>query len=412
MIPNVLELGPLPIRSFGLMVALALFVGAIRLALSFKRYSIDPQLAERYVTAAGISGLLGARLWHIAENWSELRHDLLGALFASAGFTFYGGFIIASIVLYVMARRDGVGIARFCDSLGPALALGYAVGRLGCQLSGDGDYGSISDGFWGMSYSSGVVPTPPGIRVYPTPLFESAISLVIVWILLLVERSETILVKPLQRFGLYLSLISLERISVEVFRINPDVIGALSEAQVIGLILFSIGIVFIVVTPKFIRPLAMLIVIAPILTGCGVIKERPKDKPSGVDVVGKPMSSDQAKEVLSTVGGNFAYGSGLGDAALNVGTAVVFPPYALYLVGNAVLSLSGYEPVTISSLLPEEDGKKWSSTYDSLVSGPGKVVAAMAGHEYRSQEVADQRLSAVFKDINKETDQASLKREQ
>jgi hypothetical protein len=263
-----------------------------------------------------------------------------------------------------------------------------------------------------MSYSSGVVPTPPGIRVYPTPLFESAISLVIVWILLLVERSETILVKPLQRFGLYLSLISLERISVEVFRINPDMIGALSEAQVIGLILFSIGIVFIVITPRFIRPLAMLMVIAPIFTGCGVIKERPKDKPSGVDVVGKPMSSDQAKEVLSTVGGNFAYGSGLGDAALNVGTAVVFPPYALYLVGNAVLSLSGYEPVTISSLLPEEDGKKWTSTYDSLVSGPGKVVAAMAGHEYRSQEVADQRLSAVFKDINKETDQASLKREQ
>jgi hypothetical protein len=113
------------------------------------------------------------------------------------------------------------------------------------------------------------------------------------------------------------------------------------------------------------------------------------------------MSSDQAKEVLSTVGGNFAYGSGLGDAALNVGTAVVFPPYALYLVGNAVLSLSGYEPVTIASLLPEEDGKKWSNTYDSLVSGPGKVVAAVAGREYRSQEVADQRLGAVLSDINK-----------
>jgi phosphatidylglycerol:prolipoprotein diacylglycerol transferase len=411
MIPNVIELGPLPIRSFGLMVALALFVGAARLALSFARYGIDPRLAERYVTAAGISGLLGARLWHIGENWRELRHDLFGALFASAGFTFYGGFIIAAIFLSLMARRDGTSIARFCDAAGPALALGYAVGRLGCQLSGDGDYGSLSSGFWGMSYSTGVVPTPPGIRVYPTPLFESALSLLIVWVLLFVERSKTILVKPLQRFGLYLALISIERMVVEIFRINPDVLGKFSEAQIIGAALFMIGVLFISPLRNLFRPLSVVVIILPGLIGCGVVHERPKDKPSGLDVVGKPMSSDQAKEVLSTVGGNFAYGSGLGDAALNVGTAVVFPPYALYLVGNAVLSLSGYEPVTVASLLPEEDGKKWSSTYDSLVSGPGKVVAAVAGREYRSQEVADQRLGAVLSDINKKASDVDSKGE-
>jgi hypothetical protein len=134
-------------------------------------------------------------------------------------------------------------------------------------------------------------------------------------------------------------------------------------------------------------------------SACGLIKERPADKPSGLDVVGKPMTSEQAKEVLGTVGGNFAYGSGLGDAALNIGTAVVFPPYAFYLLSNAVLSVSGYEPITISSLLPEEDGKQWSRTYDKVVSGPGRVVAAVAGHEYRSQEVADERLSAVLQKI-------------
>jgi phosphatidylglycerol:prolipoprotein diacylglycerol transferase len=245
MIPNVLELGPIPIRSFGLMVALALFAGAVRLAKSFERYGIDPRFAERYVTAAGVSGLLGARVWYLLENWSMVRHDFFGALFASAGFTFYGGFIIASAVLYIMARRDGVGVARFCDALGPALALGYAVGRLGCQLSGDGDYGSATSGFWGMSYATGVVPTPPGMRVYPTPLFESALALAILWVLSWVERSKTALVKPLQRFGLYLSLISLERITVEVFRINPEVLGGLSEAQVIGACLALLGLLFI-----------------------------------------------------------------------------------------------------------------------------------------------------------------------
>ena len=129
------------------MVALALFAGAVRLAYSFKHYGLDTRLAERYVTAAGISGLLGARLWFIAENWSDVKSDLLGALFSSAGFTFYGGFIIASIYVYLLAKRDGTDIAKFCDSLGPCLALGYAVGRLGCQLSGDGDYGIPTTGF-------------------------------------------------------------------------------------------------------------------------------------------------------------------------------------------------------------------------------------------------------------------------
>jgi hypothetical protein len=136
------------------------------------------------------------------------------------------------------------------------------------------------------------------------------------------------------------------------------------------------------------------------LTGCGVIKERPESEPSSLAVVGKPMSNEQAKEAISEIGGNFAYGPGLGDAAVQVGTVVVFPPYALYLLGNAVLSLSGYEPVTVASLLPEKQGKAWSRTYDSAVSGPGKVVAAMAGHEYRSREVGDEKMRALLERIN------------
>ncbi len=245
MIPTILELGPLPIRSFGLMVALALFAGAARLAKSLQRYGIDPRLAERYVTAAGLSGLLGARLWYIGENWTLLRHDLSGALFASAGFTFYGGFIIAALVVYVLARRDGTDMGRFCDALGPCLALGYAVGRLGCQLSGDGDYGSATFGFWGMSYSTGVVPTLAGERVYPTPLFESGLALAIVLMLSYVERSQTILAKRFQRFGLYLVLISIERVLVEFLRINPPVLWGYSEAQVIGGALCLFGLVLL-----------------------------------------------------------------------------------------------------------------------------------------------------------------------
>jgi len=241
MIPTLIEIGPLPIRSFGLMVALALFAGAVRLAHSFKRYGLDARLAERYVTAAGISGLLGARLWFIAENWSDVKGDLLAALLSSAGFTFYGGFIIAAIYVYIIAKRDGTDIGKFCDSLGPCLALGYAIGRLGCQLSGDGDYGIPTTGFWGMSYATGIVPTPPGLLVYPTPLFESTIALAMLWILSRVEVSTTVLTGHFQRFGLYLVLLSFERLGVEGFRVNPVVAWGMSEAQIIALALILVG---------------------------------------------------------------------------------------------------------------------------------------------------------------------------
>lgn len=246
MIPTILELGPFPIRSFGLMVALALFAGAVRLMRSFERYGLNPQLAERYVTVGGISGLIGARLWYLGENWNEVRYDLLGALLSSAGFTFYGGFIIATIFVYLAARRDGTDVSKLCDALGPCLALGYAVGRLGCQLSGDGDYGKATLGFWGMSYASGVVPTAPGELVYPTPLFESTIALGVLWILSTIETRDTILRGPFQRFGLYLALISVERLFIEFFRINPAVIWGLSEAQCIALLLISVGVLMVV----------------------------------------------------------------------------------------------------------------------------------------------------------------------
>ncbi len=245
MIPTLLELGPIPVRSFGLMVALALIVGSIRLSRSFARYGIDVALAERYVMVAGFTGLLGARIWYIAENWSFLRGDLIGALINSAGFTFYGGFIIAAISVSIAAYRDGTPLGRLCDAMGPCLSIGYAVGRLGCQLSGDGDYGIPTSTWWGMSFSTGVVPTLPGELVYPTPFFESAISLLVLWVLSRVETSQSVLLQPFQRFGLYLVLISLERFFIEFLRGNPVFMFSLSEAQVIAIALVLTGAVLV-----------------------------------------------------------------------------------------------------------------------------------------------------------------------
>ena len=131
-------------------------------------------------------------------------------------------------------------------------------------------------------------------------------------------------------------------------------------------------------------------------SGCGVIKEKPKSEVDEISAVTKPMSSEKAKAVLGEVGNNFVYGPGLGDAAVNLGVVVVFPPYLIYLLGNTALSLSGYQPVTVSSLLPEEQGKAWSNGYDTVVSGPGRMAAAVAGKEYRSQDVGNERLREVL----------------
>ena len=145
------------------------------------------------------------------------------------------------------------------------------------------------------------------------------------------------------------------------------------------------------------------------LVGCGVIKEKPKSQQDELSAVSQPMSTEQAKQVLGEVGGNFAYGPGLGDAAVNLGAVIVFPPYILYLLGNTALSLTGYEPVTVSSLLPEEQGKAWSNGYDTVVSGPGRVVAATAGREYRSREGGDERLRVLLADGDQQHAKARMK---
>lgn len=139
-----------------------------------------------------------------------------------------------------------------------------------------------------------------------------------------------------------------------------------------------------------------------VISGCSMLKERPKTENDDFSIIGKEIPPKEAKKVLREVGQNFAYGPGLGDTVLNVGAVVIFPPYAIYLIGNAALFLSGYEPITVSSVLPEEDGRVWSESYDRVVSGPGKVAAAMAGHEYRSRQVADERMQTVLKNIKVE----------
>jgi len=166
-----IQIGPLTLQTFGLMFALA-FLGAG--ALLWKRFGeIGKPVDWAYEMgfAALVGGVVGSRIYFIVQNYSEVKSDLLGNLFSGSGLVWYGGLIGGVIAVCLWAwYRDFLGLA-LLDLAAPALALGYAIGRCGCQLSGDGDYGKPWNGPWAMSYPDGTVPTDR--TVHPTPVYET-----------------------------------------------------------------------------------------------------------------------------------------------------------------------------------------------------------------------------------------------
>ena len=134
-----------------------------------------------------------------------------------------------------------------------------------------------------------------------------------------------------------------------------------------------------------------LLILLP-LPGCTLPKPRPAGDLNYVELARKPMPPEQSGAVLKEAGANWLYGQGLGDTALKASTVVLFPPYALVLVGNAALSLSGYETVGLSNFLPEEGAAVWGSFYDGVTAAPGRVSAAVAGREFRSPEIAREKI--------------------
>jgi len=142
---------------------------------------------------------------------------------------------------------------------------------------------------------------------------------------------------------------------------------------------------------------AACLVMAVALTGCTGLQKKRKDQHDPMEQISreltqKPMPPEQAKELLGEMGENWLYGQGVGQTVLNAGAIYIFPPYGLYVLGNSLLSFTGYEPLYVSNLLPDEEKKQFNFFYDNLTSAPGRVNAAIAGKEYRSQDVVRHRL--------------------
>ena len=148
----------LTLQTFGLMLGIAFIVCGALTARYLKEIGKPVDWAYEFIFAAIIGGIVGSRLWWIVENWDETSDDLLGSLFSGSGLVFYGGAIGGAIARAGLELAPGWLEGRTFDMGAAPLAAGYAIGRIGCQLAGDGDYGIPWDGPWAMAYPNGTVP--------------------------------------------------------------------------------------------------------------------------------------------------------------------------------------------------------------------------------------------------------------
>ena len=236
-----IHLGPLTLQTFGIMFALG-FVGAgLLVAKRLKELGKPVDWAYELIFAALIGGIVGSRLDFVLENWSDVKDDLLGNIFSGSGLVWYGGVIGGAIGAVLWARYRRFLNLTLLDLAAPGLAIGYAIGRIGCQLSGDGDYGIPWDGPWAMGYPDGTVPTPPGVEVHPTPVYE-AIAMGLVALVLWRLRDRF---RPGLLFALYLVLAGAERFLVEFIRRNDEIALGLTQAQWLSVAMIVAGGVWI-----------------------------------------------------------------------------------------------------------------------------------------------------------------------
>jgi phosphatidylglycerol:prolipoprotein diacylglycerol transferase len=242
---------PHEITGYGLMMMVAFLAGGWLIARDLRRRRLSEDYAADMVAAAVIGGIIGAKLWYVA-----LTQDL-GSLLSRGGLVWYGGFIGGALAVMLNGWRLGVPLRWTMQLAAPALALAYAIGRVGCFLVND-DYGRPTDLPWGMKFPQGLppstagnlqtlfgIPVPAGtdpatvLAVHPTQLYEAllmTLAFVVLWRL----RDA----RPIGwLFGLYLVFAGTERFAIEILRAKDDrFLGPFTLAQLTSVILIGLGI--------------------------------------------------------------------------------------------------------------------------------------------------------------------------
>jgi phosphatidylglycerol---prolipoprotein diacylglyceryl transferase len=254
-----IHIGPITLGTYGLMVATGLICGFFLLRADFLRRGVSAD-AEAIIGITGLAGLVGSRLYHLLESPAEFFADPWPQLFSTMGFAFVGAIIGGFLALVLLAKRFRISPLLMLDAASPAAAIGYGIGRIGCLISGDGDYGQPTNLPWGMAFPNGIVPTtescvqwgaPADCRVHPTPIYEFLAALLIFWILWrLGERCIKTHAPSGLIFAAYLVLTGISRFLVEIIRINPRSFYGLTNAQAASVVSVIAGVALFVYCSK------------------------------------------------------------------------------------------------------------------------------------------------------------------
>lgn len=254
-------LGGQPITSFGVFMLLAFLTAGYVLRAELRRVGEDPEKAWDFVFMAVVGGILGAKGYYILLNWPRLLDDPAGLVLSRGGLVWYGGFLLATALVIWEIRRQKMSVPAVADLMAPALALAYAVGRIGCFLVGD-DWGLPTDSAFGVRFPRGTpastvqnieqmfgVTVDPAlvekygqvVPVHPTQLYEVGISTLIFFALWRIRDHGH---RKGWLFLLWLVLAGLERFAVEFLRAKDDrFFGILTLAQMISLAIVAFGLV-------------------------------------------------------------------------------------------------------------------------------------------------------------------------
>jgi len=225
------------------------------------------ELTPMIIMIAAVFGILGSKIFDMIEHLDDLVRDPVGTLFSFSGLSFYGGLIVAAFAVLWYASHNKIRVPQMLDTAAPGLILAYAIGRIGCQLCGDGCWGVLNtapkprwmgflpDWTWSFRYPHNVIDegiqitncTGPhchilAIPVFPTPFYETLLGLLIFAILWGLRKKLTI---PGYLFCLYLILNGVERFFIEHIRINKvyDLLGMhLTQAEIIAVLLVILGV--------------------------------------------------------------------------------------------------------------------------------------------------------------------------
>jgi phosphatidylglycerol:prolipoprotein diacylglycerol transferase len=237
MYPVVFRVGSLEVTSFGVMVALGALLGLLLMHRELRKSGQNAAAGTDAALTGVLGGLVGAKLLYVLEH----AHEALGeTLLSRGGMSWFGGLVGGVAAGLVVIRWRRLPVFPVLAAAAPALALGQAVGRIGCFLVGD-DYGRPTSLPWGVSFPEGLPPTL--VRVHPTQLYEAAALFLFAWLLARwLERG----LRPRAVVGRYLLLAGGMRFVVEFIRINVPVLGPFTMAQLFAAAAVIAGVVLLV----------------------------------------------------------------------------------------------------------------------------------------------------------------------